>query len=177
MPSLVKEIMLREIAKEFEAHPYAFVSSFDGMSVADVSDFRRCVEKVAKRSLVVKHSLAKKVFETKNWAQADNLLKGSVFVTFGTQDPQNISKAIVEFSKTHERLIPSGVIFENEVYDKEFIKSLARLPSRKELLTQVVIRVKSPISGLVLTLNQLVRGVAVALNEIKKQKELQSQPA
>ena len=127
--------------------------------------------------MVVKHSFAKNIFTQRHLAEAEQFLKGSVVVTFGEKDPQMISKAIVEFAKTHEKLVPTGVIFENKIYGQEFIKSLAKLPSRHELLTQLAVRMKSPISGLVLTLNQLVRGVVVALNEIKKQKELAPQAA
>lgn len=171
MPHLVKEMMLKEISAQFEANPYAFISSFDGLSVADISDFRRSLNKVSKRSLLVKHSLAKKVFASRKIADAEKFLKGSVVVTFGSTDPQPISKAIMEYVKTHEKWAPQGVILENKVYDQEFVKRLAKLPTRHELLTQVAMRVKSPITGLVLTLNQLVRGLAVAINEIKKKKE------
>lgn len=177
MPSLVKELMIKEIQGEFESNPYAFISSFEGLSVADFSDFRRTLEKVAKRSLVIKHSLAKKVFEERQLQGADKLLKGSVCVTFGAKEPQVISKAIIDFAKTHEKLVPSGVIFENQVFGQEYVKSLAKLPSRRELLTQVAVRMKSPISGFVMTLNQLIRGVVVALNEVKKQREAAPQPA
>jgi len=117
MPSLVKELMMKELAKEFEANPYAFICNFNGLTVADMADFRRTVGKVAHRSLVVKHSFAKKIFSERKLEQAEKFLKGSVLVTFGTTDPQNISKAIVEFAKSHEKLIPTGVVFESQVYD------------------------------------------------------------
>ena len=80
-------------------------------------------------------------------------------------------KLISYKSKKSDRV---GILFEDKVYDQEFVKQLSKLPSRQELLTQVVVRVKSPISGFVLTLNQLVKGVVVALNEVKKKKELQA---
>lgn len=171
MPHPVKDLMLKEISAEFEASPYAFISSFEGLSVADISDFRRSLGKVSKRSLLVKHSLVKKVLAARNLADAEKLLKGSTVVTFGSKDPQPISKAIMEYVKTHEKWVPQGVILEDKIYGQDFVKSLAKLPTRHELLTQVAVRVKSPITGLVLTLNQLVRGLAVALNEIKKKKE------
>ena len=174
MPSLAKEIMLKEIEKEFDSSTCAFISTFAALSVADISDYRRQTEKFAKRSLVIKHTLAKKVFEKKKIADAEKFLNTQVLVTFGTKEPQAISKAVVEFAKTHDKLIPAGLIMDNKVYGKEFVKQLATLPSRQELLTQVVVRVKSPITGFVLTLNQLVKGVVVALNEVKKKKELQA---
>ncbi len=170
MPSVAKEILMKEVEKQFEA-PYAFFASFDNLPVADLSDFRRAVEKVAKRSLVVKHTLAKKALEKRSLSGFDSLLKGQIVVTFGDAEPQNISKTIVDFAKTHDKLIPAGVVFEDKVYGQDFVKQLAKMPSRHELLTQVVVRVKSPISGFVMTLGALTRGLVVALNEIKKQKE------
>ena len=113
----------------------------------------------------------------KSFDGAEKFLKGQILVTFGEKDPQNISKAIMDFAKTHNKLVPAAVVFESKVYGQEFVKRLAMLPSRHELLTQVVVRIKSPISGLVLTLGQITRGLVVALNEIKKQKQAQPQPA
>lgn len=173
MPSLTKELMMKEIEKEFESNNCAFLSAFQGLTVAQISEYRRVTEKVAKRSLVVKHTLAKKVFEGRK-IDAEKLLKGQVLVTFGCKEPQAISKAIMDFAKANDKLIPSGMVMDNKVYGQEFVKQLATLPSRHELLTQVAVRVKSPITGFVLTLNQLVKGVVVALNEIKKKKELQT---
>jgi large subunit ribosomal protein L10 len=93
-------------------------------------------------------------------------------MTLGSRDPQEISKAIVEFAKTNQRFVPRGVVFEGKAYGADFVKSLSKLPSRRELLTQVVVRIKSPISGVVLTLGQLMRGLVCALNEIKNKKSV-----
>ena len=171
MPSAIKEIMLNEIKKEFEENTYAFISSFDGLTVSDMSELRRNLSKSAKRSIVVKHTLAKRVFGDMKWQDAEKFLKGQVLVTVGSEEPQAVSKVIVDFAKTNKKLAPVGVVFENKVYDTSYVKSLAQLPSRQELLTQVVVRIKSPITGLVMTLGQLVRGLVVALNEVKKKKE------
>jgi len=177
MPSIVQELMLKEMVKEFEKNPYAFISSFQGLAVSDLFELRRNLEKVAKRSLVVKHSLVKKVFSSLSLPEADKFLKNNVLVTLGDKEPQAISKTLVDFAKTNEKLVPEGVVFEKKVYDRAYVKILAQLPSRHGLLTQVAVRIKSPISGFVITLNQLLRGLAVALNEIKKKREGAPAPA
>ncbi len=174
MPSLAKELMMKELEQQFQHSSCTFISSFQGLSVADISDFRRAIEKVAPRSIVIKHSMAKKIFIQRALPDAEKLLKGQVLVTFGEGEPQNVSKSIVAFAKGNNKLVPSGVIFENKVYGADFVKRLAVMPSRHELLTQVAVRVKSPISGLVLTLAQLTRGLVIAINEVKKKKELQA---
>ena len=177
MPTLAKELMMKELQGEFKNSSSAFFSSFQGLSVADLSDFRRTLEKVSKRSLVIKHAMAKRIFSASKVTEAEGFLKGQVLVTFASGEPQIVSKTIVEFSKKNNKLAPAGLILDNHVYDAEFVKRLAKLPSRHELLTQVVVRIKSPISGFVLTLNQVLRGFVVALNEIRKQKEARPQAA
>lgn len=177
MASVVKKLMLQEIRGEFEKSPYAFISTSDGLAVEDYAKLRRSLEKVSTRSLMVKHSLAKKVFEEFAYAGAEQFLQGAVFVTFGNRDPQLISKAIVEYAKTNDKFVPNGVVFEKKVYDSAYVKQLASLPSREELLTQALVRMKSPITGFVMTLNQLLRGLVVAVNEIKKQREAGAVPA
>ena len=171
MPSIVREIMLKEIERELSSNPYAFISNFENVPLDQLSELRRALGKVAKRSLVVKHSLARKAFEKMAFGEVDSFLKGHVLITFGDGAPQVISKAIVDYAKKNEKFVPRAVVFEKKLYDQAFIKSLAALPSRQELLTQVVVRIQSPISGFVMTLNQVLRGFVVALNEIKKKKE------
>lgn len=177
MPSLAKELMMKEIKSQFEANPYAFVSSFSTLSVAKLSDLRQKLSKVAPRSMLLKHAMAKKVFQERNWSGAEKLLTGHVLVTFGQKEPQVISKTIMDFAKENDKFVATGVIFEDKIYDNVYVKQLASLPSRQELLTQLVVRVQSPLSGFVMTLNQVLKGFVVALNEVKKLKEMQAQPS
>lgn len=171
MPSVEKELMFQEVVKEFEKSPYTFFSNFSGLSVSELSDARRSLEKVARRSMVIKHALARKIFEKFKVTGAEKFLDGSVVVTFGEKEPQDISKKLVDFAKTNEKWKPAGVIFEGQVHGADFLKQLAKLPSRKELLTQLVIRVQSPLAGFVNVLGGLTRNFVTVLSEIKKKKE------
>ena len=170
MPSLEKELMFQEIVKEFEKSPYAFISNLQGVSVLDISDARRNLEKVSRRSLMVKHAMARKIFAKFNVSGADKYLNGSVIITFGDKDPQDISKKLVDCAKANAKWVPAGVIFEGQVHGEDFVKQLAKLPSRKELLTQLVLRMNSPIHGFVNVLGALTRNLVVALEEVRKKK-------
>lgn len=171
MPSIVKEVMYKEIKDSLEGSQYAFISSFDKCTVKELSEMRRALEKISKRSLVVKQALAKKVLAELSLDEASKYFDKQVVITFGDKDPQIISKAIVEYAKTNKKITPSGVLFEKKAFDGVFVQQLSQLPSREELLTQVVVRIKSPISGFVMTLAQLLRGLVTVLSEVKKQKE------
>ena len=168
--SLAKKLMFEEISKEFSLGENAFFSRFDRLSVADMSELRRNLEKVSRRTMVVKHSLAKKIFEKMQVADASRFLDGSILVTLGVAEPQLTSKTLVEFAKGRENIELKGAILEGKVYDGNFIKELAKLPSRKDLLTLVVTRMKSPIARLAMTLGGILQSFVSVLNEVHKKK-------
>ncbi|MBU9889079.1 MAG: 50S ribosomal protein L10 [Candidatus Omnitrophica bacterium] len=170
MPSYEKELMFNEVVKEFEKSPYAFISNLQGVSVLDISDARRNLEKVARRSLMVKHAMARKIFAKFNVSGAEKFLNGSVVITFGDKDPQDISRKLVECAKNNAKWVPAGVIFEGQIHGESFIQQLAKLPSRKELLTQLVLRMNAPINGFVNVLGALTRNLVVVLEEVRKKK-------
>jgi large subunit ribosomal protein L10 len=174
--SLAKKLMLGEIEREFDSSSSAFFSRFNKLPVQDMNELRRTLEKFSRRTLLTKHTLTKKVLEKLNLLEASKFLEGSVLVTLGVQEPQTVSKALVEFLKGHENFTLLGMVLDGKIYEANFIKELAKLPSRKELLTQVAIRMKSPISGFVLTLGGLLRSFVTVLNEIQKKKKAQTAP-
>lgn len=177
MPSLFKERMFEEIKDQFEANPYAFISSFEKLPVQDVSELRRSLDKVAKRSVLLKHTFARRIFKEINCEKASEYLEAQVLVTLGNSEPQAISKALADFAKAKKGFATKGVIFEKEVHGEAYVRQLSELPSREELLVQLLVRVQSPMYGVVNTLSQIMRGLVQALSEIKKQKEAGPQPA
>lgn len=171
MASFIKELMVKDLVKNFEENPYVFISSFESSSVAEAMELRNRLRKCSNNAVVAKQTLVKRVLDSMDCGDASNFLKGQVFLTFGSKDPQQVSKALVDYSTENKKFSACGVIFENKVCGESFVKRLATLPSREELLTQVVVRVKSPITGFVMTLGQLGRGLVQVINEIKKQRE------
>ena len=177
MTSVIKQGMVDELKRELDASPYTFISNLGSLSVEAFSAFRRDLEKVSSRTLMVKHTIARRVFKQKEYAKAGEFFKNGVVLTFADKEPQAVSKVLVKVAKGNKNIVPAGVIFEDKVYGQDFIQALAKLPSRTELLTQVVVRIKSPISAFVMGLGGMVRGLVQVLSEIKKQREASPQPA
>ncbi len=171
MPAIEKEMMFQEIEREFNKSAYVFFSNFESLSVSDLSKARSKMNQSAGRSLLVKHAMARKILKNRGIENVDSLLKGSVILTFGDKEPQDISKGVVEGSKVSEKIKCVGVLFEGKLEGADFVQQLSKLPSRHELLTQVVVRLNSPITGFVCVLANTMRGLATALDQIRKQKE------
>jgi len=172
MPSLEKEIMFREIKKSIEDKPYLFLSQFTEVTVDGMSGLRNDLRKVSDECLVVKNSVAKKVFEDLGMQGAIDLLEGQMVLTACQDNPQTVSKILVDFSKGKEETFKiKGAWFEGKVVEGKYVKQLAALPSKIELLAKVVGGIKSPITGFVLTLKGVLQSIAGVLNQIALQKE------
>jgi large subunit ribosomal protein L10 len=78
---------------------------------------------------------------------------------------------VYEFSKTNGALEILGAIDEDgKVLSKEEVMALALLPSREQLLGQVVGTIAAPLSGFVRVLNGNVSGLVYALSAIAEKK-------
>ena len=119
---------------------------------------------------MVKHTLARKILDKIQIPEAARFLEGSILVTLGAQEPQLVSKTLVDFLKGRDNVEIKGLILDGKVYEGSFVKELAKLPSRKELLTMVAIRMKSPIAGFAMTLRALLQSFVSVLNEIQKKR-------
>lgn len=168
--SLAKQLMLEEIEKEFHFGESVFFSRFDRLNVQDMSELRRNLQRVSRRTLVAKHTLLKKALEKIKASDAGRFLEGSVLVTLSGEEPQLVSKTLVEFMKGRENLELKGMILDGKVYEGKWIKELAKIPSRKELLGALAVRMQSPITQLAIAFKGILRSLAVVLNEVQKKK-------
>jgi large subunit ribosomal protein L10 len=172
MPKFEKDLMTSELKGYFEKNPYVFFTSITGLKVADVTELRRSLEGKGEKALLVKNTLAERILKERGLnGEAKALLKDSVLLTFANKNPQDVSKAIVEFTKAKEKCVLRGAILDGKVVEPAVIKQLATLPSREVLLGKVVSGMNAPIAGLVLTLGGLVRAFAVVLNQVAEKKQ------
>lgn len=168
--TLEKELLLEQLLQAVKASEYVFFAKFKGISTNDINDLRRRLEKAAERSLVVKNTIARLVLDRVNAKGASDLLEGSVLLTTGKHDPQIVSKILVEFAKDKENFELKGVFINQNVFQKQFVQELAKLPSQKELIATVVAGMKAPITNFVLGLGQLTRSLVCVLDQIQKKK-------
>ena len=84
-----------------------------------------------------------------------------------TQERRNI---IHRFAEKHNKLSLKVCVVEKEVYDGAKLKELAVMPSRSELLAAIVGSVQSPLAGVPMVINALLRDVVSLVDEIGKKK-------
>lgn len=97
-------------------------------------------------------------------------LSGQIALVFGYQDEILPAKIIYNFSKGNEALKILAGLVKGEYLEKEAIIDLAKLPSKEELLVQLVNIIWSPIGGLINALEGNLNNLVGLLEVIKNNK-------
>ena len=164
-----KEEQLQQVVRMIGGAKGAVLADHTGLTVKESQELRKNLRAEGIEYEAVKKSLFKK-------ALAENKLDGKMIDGFGgsiglaTSDRDEVSpaKIVVGFAKTHEKMSVVGGIMNSLLIDATAVKSLAKLPSKQELLGQVVGTIAAPVSGFVRVLAGNLRGFVQVLSAMSK---------
>ena len=94
-------------------------------------------------------------------------LSGEIAVIFGYSDPMLPIKTVYDFSKKVPGLKIVGGYAERLVRSGEEMEMLAKIPSRQELLGNLVGTIQAPISSFASVLQGNIRGLLQVLSQVK----------
>ena len=113
----------------------------------------------------------KRAFDATGNEDANELLVGPTVAAFGIEDAVQPAKILNDFAEENDRLEIKGGILDGRVVSIDEVKALAKLPSREVLVAHLLGSLNAPIQGLATVLSGNIRGLAVALNQIREKKE------
>jgi large subunit ribosomal protein L10 len=174
---LCKERMLNEVLDSFKAHPDFIITTYMGSSVSDLEGLRKNLKKTSADYMVVKNSILKIAFEKMKLAEEASKIESGMGISFSGGDIVSTCKTVVSFAKDHNKFKIKGAIIDGKSVTPDKVKELASLPSRQVLLTQVVVGMKSPITGFVNTLSGVLRKFVYCVDAIKTKKSASAQSA
>ena len=166
-----KEEIVAELTDKLNQAKSVVLTNYQGLTVGEVQELRQQMKEQAVDYHVVKNTL----FNV-SWEKSDlkdvKLKKqdGPVAVALGYEDEVAPAKLCWEYAKEHKSLELSSGVLENKLLTKEEVESLAKLPSKDELIAKTVGTIKAPLSGFVNVLAGNLRGLVGVLNAIKEEK-------
>jgi len=119
---------------------------------------------------VVKNTLAKIAAAEAGVEGLTELFRGPTAIAYCHGDPVRVAKAIQDFIKDKKKASIRGGKLERSVLSAAEVETLSTMPSREQLIAQLVGTIASPLSGLVNVLNGPIRGLLVALSQVQEQK-------
>jgi large subunit ribosomal protein L10 len=169
-----KELMVDEISSILKSAPNLYVSHFANIDAEKCNDLRDELEEKSSHYFVVKNRLCRLALKKAKLQQLDEFVDGPTAFILCKDNPIDISKVLVDFSKEEEGFSIVGGYINGEILKREHIKELASLPPRDQLIYMFTTVIKSPINQFASVLRQCIKGLVVSLSEISKKKQEQS---
>ncbi len=151
--------------------PHAFLVSFDRITVSQITALRDRLREKGGQYVVVKNRVALRAVQGAALEGLRDRFRGPTAVVYAASDPVGVAKVLADFAKDIPKLEFKGGLVDGKAVSATEIVAIATLPSRAELIGRLLALLQSPVSRLVRTLAALPRGLVVALDQVRRQKE------
>ena len=155
-----KKELVTSLHDVFKATGVIVVAHYAGMTVAQMTEFRRRIKEAGGSVKVAKNRLAMIAVKDTDSEPIADLFKGPTCVAY-SKDPIAAARIAVRYSRENDKLVILGGAMGKTVLDAPGVKALADLPSLDELRARLLGLLMAPAQKLVRTINepaaQLVR--------------------
>ena len=147
-----KEEAVKNLAEDLKTSNLILLVDYRGITVEDATKLRKEVRETNAEYRVIKNNIIKRALNANGESGLDELLEGPTALITSKEDYLAPAKAIYNFTKTNDFYKIKGGIIEGKVMTAEEIITLAKLPSRQELLAKLAGALLGNITKLAATL-------------------------
>jgi large subunit ribosomal protein L10 len=166
-----KQALVEGYGKSIALAPHAFLLSYKGITVPQVTDLRNKVRATGGEYVVVKNTLALRAINSTALAELKEHFVGPTAVVYSGGDPVALAKALTDFAKDNPNIQFKAGMVEGRAVAAEQIKEIAQLPSREQLIAKLLFLLQSPIVRLARVLAAVPQSFVSVLDQVRAQKE------
>jgi large subunit ribosomal protein L10 len=166
-----KEQAVTQLTDELGRIKLAVLTDYRGLTVAEAEELRAALRQEGISYRVTKNTLLKLAISNSPELKDVDLsaFTGPMALAMGFDDEAAPARVIFQYAKTHQALdIVGGITADGALLSAAEVKALALLPTREQLLGQVVGTIAAPLTGFVGVLGANVRSIVNVLNAIKE---------
>ena len=156
----LKKEQVTALANKMKESKLVLLVDYRGINVEEATLLRNELREAKAEYKVIKNNITRRALEECGIKELEEQLEGPTAVIMTTEDFLAPTKAIYKFAKDHDFYKIKGGVIEGTVMSAEEIITLAKLPSRDELLSMLAGALLGNISKF-----------AVALEQVRLQKE------
>ena len=165
-----KEQKIAHIKESAQKAKVAIVTNYKGLSVEEITNLRRALQKAGADYTVTKNTLAKIAMKGTDFEVLVDSMKGATAIAFGFDDEVSAAKVLAKFIKdTKKTEILCGAL-DGQLLDAKQVEALAKTPSKEELYAKMLGCVNSPATGIVGSINAVMSSLVRAVDAVAKQK-------
>lgn len=166
-----KQEIVGELKEFFKDGKVAIVTDLSGLTVAEITAFRRKLDSSNARCRIAKNTLIKIASDSGDFKAIEKLAKGPSAIIIGYDDPAQPAKAVVDYIKALKKGAVRGGVIEGNALSAEEVKALADLPSKEQLLSSIMGGLDSGARGIAGLLEAVIRDIAVLAEEVAKKND------
>jgi large subunit ribosomal protein L10 len=167
-----KEELKAKLSSRLSSSQSVVLVGVTGVKVGQIEALRDAFHPLGLHFQVAKNTLLAQVLEEQGITVDQQILDQPLALVFGYEDAVAGPKALEPFrkDKDFEALKVLGGILGKDTISAAQVQALANLPSREQLLGQLLGVLTGPQRGLVTVLSGNIRGLVTALSAIRDQK-------
>ena len=149
-----KEAVVNEIANLVKDNGAMVICEYRGLTVAKISKLRNDLREKGASMCVYKNSLVTRALKDTHEGIEEYLAGPNVYV-FAKDATDGSLKVLTKFAKKNEELVLKGGIIDGKVSDKDYVITIASLPSKEGLVSMLLSVLQAPMRNLAYSLGQV----------------------
>ena len=149
-----KQAAVKQIQDSVAENGSLTVVSYQGLTVAELQELRRILEKLDATFTVYKNTMVRRALEEANQPSLGELLNGPNAFVF-SKDIAAGPKALVKYARRHDSLVVKGGLVEGRVLDAAGMKEVSKLPDKNGLIAMFLSCLNAPITKFAATVKAL----------------------
>ncbi|HET9680129.1 MAG TPA: 50S ribosomal protein L10 [Gammaproteobacteria bacterium] len=149
-----KKALVAEVNTVASSALSAVAAEYRGLSVAQMTDFRKKARESGVYVRVVKNTLAKRAVSGTDFECMSEALRGPLMLAFSREDPGAAARIVKDFAKEHEALVTKAVSISGELYAANELERLASLPTLDGARAMLLGVLQAPATKLVRTISE-----------------------
>jgi large subunit ribosomal protein L10 len=140
-----KQVMVTDVAAQAARSQTLALAEYRGLTVEHLNVLRRQARDKGVYLHVLKNSLARRAVAGTPFECASESMVGPLIYSF-SEDAVAAAKVIADYAKTNDKLVIKAGAYAGKALDADAVKSLAAIPSKEVLLSQLLGLMQSPVS-------------------------------
>jgi large subunit ribosomal protein L10 len=151
-----KKAVVAEVSAKVAGAQTIVVAEYTGLQVAHLTRLRAQARAAGVYLRVLKNTLVRRAVQGSPFAELAGQLTGPLIYSI-SEDPVAAAKVLYDFAKTNDKLVVKAGSYAGELLDVAGVQRLAAIPSREELLAQLLGMMQAPVTGFACALAALAK--------------------
>lgn len=167
-----KAEIIKDTVSRLQGASGLYLLSFSGLTVEQANNLRSEFFKIGVDYKVIKNTLLKRALqEVQGYEEVYPYLVDQTGVVFSYNDPIQPARVLEKFIKANqEKPTVKACVIEKQVFAGARLAEVATLPTREDLIANIMGSLSAPIQGIVGSIHAVLSGIVYALDAIEKQK-------